>query len=255
LTLPPPISVYFHGLPGTTNELQILGIASGTLAAIDRSGIAASLSDSDYFAALADRAAQHGASLHLIGFSLGAAAALRVAARIPDAIAQIDLIAPAAPPELGDFLDQAAGGPIFRMAANQPKLFHLVVRLQAFLARHMPMLLVRGLFAGSAGGDRSLAGDPVFRRAMTAILRAGLGAQPASYEREITAYVGPWPDILPQVTAPVTIWQGDADNWSPPAMARALAAGLPNVANLHLLPGLSHYSTLKAAMPPILKSN
>jgi pimeloyl-ACP methyl ester carboxylesterase len=255
LTAPPPTSVYFHGLPGTTEELQSLGIGSDKVIAIDRNGIAAGLGDSAYFATLAQRIAQHGPRLHLIGFSLGAAAALQVAAELPNAVMKIDLIAPAAPPELGDFLDHAAGGPIFRMAAQRPKLFRLTVCLQSFLARHAPMLLMRALFAGSAGADRALAKDPAFRRAIADILRTGLGAQSASYAREITAYVTPWADILPQVAAPVTIWQGDADTWSPPAMAHALAGSLPNRAALHLLPGLSHYSALKAAMPQILNSD
>lgn len=234
--------------------MQRLGLDCASLVTIDRSDIAAEAGDSACFAALADRVAQHGTRLHLIGFSLGAAAALQVAAKLPDMIAKIDLIAPAAPPELGNFLDQAAGAPIFRMAAERPRLFRLVVRLQSFLARRFPALLVRGLFASSTGGDRALAKDPAFRRAIADILRAGMGTGTSCYEREITAYVSPWAGILPHVTAPVTIWQGDADNWSPPTMAHALAAGLPNVAALHLLPGLSHYSTLKAAMPKILLS-
>jgi pimeloyl-ACP methyl ester carboxylesterase len=128
------------------------------------------------------------------------------------------------------------------------------VRLQSFVARHFPMILMRGLFARSTGGDRALAINPAFRGAIADILRTSLGTAPAIYAREITAYVAPWADILEQVNAPVTIWQGDADNWSPAAMAHALAAHLPNGADLRLLRGLSHYSALQAAMPLILES-
>ena len=45
---------------------------------------------------------------------------------------------------------------------------------------------------------------------------------------------------------PVTIWQGSEDDWTPPAMAEALAALLPTTPAVHILPGCSHFSTLRA---------
>ena len=57
-----------------------------------------------------------------------------------------------------------------------------------------------------------------------------------------------WREVLAQTSAPVTIWQGDADNWTPPAMADALAAALPGPVTLHRLPGCSHYSALRRAL-------
>lgn len=64
--------------------------------------------------------------------------------------------------------------------------------------------------------------------------------------REIAAYVRDWSAILPAIRHPVTLWHGAEDNWSPTDMAEALAERLPAVTALHRLPGLLHYSTLRA---------
>lgn len=57
-----------------------------------------------------------------------------------------------------------------------------------------------------------------------------------------------------RVTQPVAFWQGLADTWTPPAMARALAAARPETRMLRPFPGLSHYSTLKAALPEVFSA-
>lgn len=54
------------------------------------------------------------------------------------------------------------------------------------------------------------------------------------------------------VPASGRLWQGGADNWTPPVMAEQLAARLPQ-ASLTVLPGLSHYSTLAAVLPQLLQ--
>jgi pimeloyl-ACP methyl ester carboxylesterase len=58
-------------------------------------------------------------------------------------------------------------------------------------------------------------------------------------------YVRDWSAILPLISPPVELWHGSLDNWAPPAMADALAAGLPNITALHKLEGRSHYSALQ----------
>jgi pimeloyl-ACP methyl ester carboxylesterase len=92
----------------------------------------------------------------------------------------------------------------------------------------------------------------VFRRRLGDILQTSLGAGRQAYCQEISAYVRPWAHILPTVEAPVTLWHGRSDNWSPPAMSDALAARIPQVTEIRWLEGLSHYSALRAALPQIL---
>ncbi|WP_164157317.1 alpha/beta fold hydrolase [Sandarakinorhabdus rubra] len=186
--------------------------------------------------------------LTLIGFSLGAPAALAVARDLGKRVAQVHLVSPAAPLALGDFLDDMAGGTLFRMAQSRPRLFRMAVHLQSLLAQTAPNFLLDRLFATAAGKDRALFREPAFRQAMAQVLREGLGRDPRGFIADVAAYVADGGADLAHVGAPVTIWQGTQDNWTPPAMARALAGALPGPVTLHLLPGCSHYSALRAAL-------
>lgn len=233
--------VYLHGLPGSPAELLLAGPHSAWLdadlvLAPDRNAKAGG------WAALARQIAQWAGNdpVDLVGFSLGGAAALRLAPLLGEQVARIDLIAPAAPLSLGEFLPDMAGGALFGTARDRPVLFALVCRVQALAARLAPALL-----ADTRGGDAALARDPAFRALLAAILRQTFAAGGTAYRAEIADYVSDWERALDQVSLPVTIWQGDQDNWVPPPMARALATRLPAGAQLELLPGLSHYSALQ----------
>ena len=74
------------------------------------------------------------------------------------------------------------------------------------------------------------------------------------YRREISGYVAQTSGRLSRLTQPVTLWQGLADTWTPPAMAQALAAARPETRTLRTFPGLPHYSTLQAALPEIFSA-
>lgn len=181
----------------------------------------------------------------LVGFSLGGAMTLRLAGHLGDRVAGIDLIAPAAPLTLGNFLPHMAGGALFTLARDYPRLFAIATRGQALAARFVPGLLAKALLGDTRGGDVELARDPAFRALLCAILRQTFAAGGKGYRAEIAAYVADWQVQLDAVTQPVTIWQGDQDNWVPPEMAKALTARLGPHARLELLPGLSHYSALQ----------
>ena len=96
--------IYFcHGVPGGPEDASLLGIE----------GVAAP----DLFAAAplaqfdAATAGAPDGSVHLVGFSIGAMVALRLAASRPDKVGKVTLISPAAPLNLGDFLPAMAGKP------------------------------------------------------------------------------------------------------------------------------------------------
>ena len=237
-----PDLLYFHGMPGGPGEWAYFAPPALRERALVPDRNAATALD------LADLLPN---KVTLIGFSLGAFCALDAAARLGSQIEALHLIAPAAPLQLGDFLPQMAGGPLFRLAASRPALFRLIARAEGLVARRAAGWLRDRLFASAQGADAALVQDPAFRVAMAEILRAGLGRNPAAFADEVIRYVADWRGTLAQVTQPVTIWQGTADNWTPPAMALALASALPGAAETRLLPGLSHYSTLRAALTQI----
>ncbi|WP_373488290.1 alpha/beta fold hydrolase [Blastomonas sp.] len=243
--------IYFHGLPGGAGELALFDAdvapARAHVHVLDRSCGLSPNSRATYFATLAAaiQTQNPGAALRLVGFSLGASAALRTAPFLGSQVASIDLISAAAPLGLGDYLDGMAGAPVFRLARSSPLLFAALARLQSGVARIAPGKLYDALFASAQGEDRTLSADPAFKAAMLPVLQQSLGPGLGTYRREIALYVQDWVAELDRVTQPVTLYHGSADNWSPATMAQDLAHRLPRVEALHLLDGLSHYSTLR----------
>jgi pimeloyl-ACP methyl ester carboxylesterase len=246
-----PHPVYFHGLPGSGGELTLFdGISNGRLAEIFvpiREDKCVELDRESYMDSIARQieARFPQGTIHLIGFSLGAFVALQIAARLKNRVESIDLVSAAAPLELGDFLKDMAGKAVFRTAQSSPLLFMLLVKLQSWAARWMLHILFKAVFANTAGQDGELADHPAFQKGMAEIMGHSLGRNAFAYRSEIAFYVTGWASTLSMVTQPVTLWQGEADNWTPPAMADALQQALPNVRARHDLKGLSHYSALR----------
>lgn len=234
------IPVYFHGLPGSARELDL--VPGATIYCPQRP------EDGD-FGDLVEEIAHKtkGARLHLIGFSLGAYAALLTAPALN--VAQIDLVAPAAPLELGTFLPDMAGRLVFR-AARFPPALRALTALQAKLLRRNPDRFLAALFKHAPQIDRDLLQNALIRTTLRQSYCDCL-LSPSSYLAEIASYVRPWAQCLTEVSCPIRIWQGAADTWVPPAMTEALVASLPHAAYVEL-PGLGHYSGLMAALPRIL---
>ncbi len=243
-----PVTLYFHGLPGSAAELASFGpeiaAQAGHFHVVDRSATPAE----GYFPSLAARiAAQYpDEALHLVGFSLGAAAALQVAPHLGARVDRIDLVSPAAPLQLGDFLDDMAGAPVFRAALAGRMPFAALTFMQAQVARIAPAKMAAALMAKARGADRALAADPRFIAGLAQSLQTSLLSQRVAYSTEIRAYVADWSATLAKVHQPVTIWQGSEDDWTPPAMGEALAAHLRSTPALLMQPGCSHFSTLRA---------
>lgn len=236
-----PVTVYFHGLPGSAAELTGFGPKIGARA---RAFHVAKRGGDFGHVAGAIAALFPQAPLRLVGFSLGAAAALRVAVHLGERVEQIDLVSPAAPLQLGDFLGGMAGAPVFRAALAGRGAFAALTFVQAQVARIAPERMAAALMAKAKGADRALAADPRFIVALAQSLRVSVIDERAAYSAEIRAYVSDWRTDLAKVPQPVRIWQGSEDDWTPPEMAEALAAALPGRPQVTMIEGLSHFSTL-----------
>ncbi|MDZ4373305.1 MAG: GNAT family N-acetyltransferase [Phenylobacterium sp.] len=254
-----PLCVYFHGSPGSPAECARFSGAARAhgvrLVGLDRARIAPGLTGDAYFAALAAEvdALAAGGPVRLIGFSLGAFIALQVAGRLRAAVSGLDLVSPAGPLDADDLLDNMAGGPVFRLAMRWPWLFRMATRTQGAVVKVAPNAVLNALFAKSVGAEAVLARDPAFRAEIIGLLTRAYGPERNGYLRDLLAYVTPWASILRDAAAPIRIWQGSADTWTPPAMAAALAERLPATPPVTLMPGLGHYSTLFEAAPKILE--
>ncbi len=242
-------TIYFHGLPGSPDELGLAGRpVPKNWSAICRSDDHPDHSAEAYFDHLAQRVRDLAgqSSLRLVGFSLGAFAALQVASRVTDIPVSIHLISAAAPLQTGDFLPEMAGRAMFTLAQRSPWLFASLSGAQSVLTRVSAKTTLSALFASAQGQDLPLRGDPQFRMQMAEIIRQGLGAGLHNYMREIAAYVQDWSNLIPDIRHEVTLWHGEEDNWSPPGMAITLGKLLPMVVAVNMLPGQSHYSALLA---------
>ena len=242
--------IYFHGMPGSPRELDLFlpRIATDQIYAPDRNrrshGVA-----TNYLDALATtiRTRHPAGQVRFIAFSLGVLPALQVAKRLGSRVACIDLVSPAAPWQAGKF-PGTAGATVFTLAERAPWLFSRLVGLQALAAHYACDMLYSSLFASARGADRELAQRHDFRAKMIKVLADCLVNDATGYQTEIFEYVLPRIDLLPHIEQPVTLWHGDADNWTPVEMTTALHAALPNVTDVRRFPGLSHYSTLAVAL-------
>lgn len=198
------------------------------------------------------RASRLAGPVRLVAFSLGSMAALRIAAARADRIASLDLIAPAAPLQLGDFLDAMAGKLVFEAAQQGEFRLGLLARMQSTALKISPGLLARQLFATASDAERKLMGAPERRSAFLAGMRQTIHHHPAAYKAELRAYVTDWSATLAEVRSPVRIWQGTDDNWAPAAMAQALASALMSPTEFILAEGLSHYGVLVESLPKII---
>ncbi len=247
------LPVYFHGVPGGPAELDLFGpdvsARSGKFF-VARRDFPKQPPNIDRFALIADAVRQKcpDQPLQLIGFSLGSVAALRVAPLLGDQVEGIVLISPAAPLDLGEYLGEMAGAPVFRCAKNYPFAFNALSKGQSWLAKASPFTLYSALFSSAQGADIDLRDDPHFKSLMAHQLTKCLVSSLDTYRSEIRSYVGDWSQLLSEVSQPVSIFHGRSDNWSPVEMASDLAKTLPNCQSLEIMDGLSHYSTLKACL-------
>jgi pimeloyl-ACP methyl ester carboxylesterase len=251
--------IYFHGAPGAPEEAQLFDLEAQkhglTVLCLDRFAIHPSITGEAYYRILAEQITKEagGQAVDFIGFSIGAFIALQTYRYMPNGVRSLHLVSAAAPLEAGDFLPAMAGHQVFRLAKAAPALFLLLSYWQSLIAWLAPQALFRLLFASATGADKTLAADPEFQARFTAVLRSCFLGRVRGYARDVEAYVQPWSATLADIAVPTQLWQGDADNWSPPQMAHYLASAIPGAAAAQSFSGLSHYSCLYRAVPEICR--
>lgn len=245
-------TLYFHGIPGSRGELALFGQwpkSNFKMPFVPERGSTIPEQDAvHYFDHLANTIGTRFSSnkLRIIGFSLGACAALQVASRLGEQVTSIDLVSAAAPLNTGNYLPLMAGRLVFELARKRPIAFRAFVKMQSVMARLSPNILYDRIFATARGDDAVLKTNPDFKQAMLAIFGDCLVADTSAYRQEIGFYVQDWSAIPALVKQPVTLWHGNKDNWSPPDMAVALSRSLGGSTQINWIEGASHYSTLLA---------
>jgi pimeloyl-ACP methyl ester carboxylesterase len=248
--------VYFHGAPGGMEECAVFDSYAKDhnlkILCFDRLAIDSSSDRESYYQRLAGqiRIKAGGEPIDIIGFSVGASIALEVGALLNDLVRYTHLVSAAAPINAGDFLNNMAGGLVFRLALEKPLIFALLTQWQKLMAVLTPRLLFKMLFASATGKDKELSQRPDFISDITAVMKHCFQNRTNGYIRDIKLYAT-WPGKLAGYTGRVHLWHGTEDNWSPFSMAQYLCNAIPGATRVEALEGLSHYSCLYAAAPRI----
>ena len=241
---------YFHGVPGAAVEAATLhqaALAHGIKLLVVERNLPDELESAAYLQQLAqqisDRAA--GQPIHLLGFSIGACLALRVAALLGERVAEIYLLSAAAPLEIpSNSVGMGAGRYTFLWAQHYPRLFRAFAWYQELLVKISPRLLLNLLFAGAGGKDPELLRQADTQAWLADIQRACFKHGTSGYMRDVKLYVEPWATELDKVTAAVSLWHGEADNWAPIAMSTYLQEHLRNASAVIRGAGQAHYSCM-----------
>lgn len=237
-------AIYCHGVPGSAAEIEGLipegCISPSVLEPLDLAGFDAAVLDNMQ------------KPLHLIGFSLGAMTALRIAASRPTDVGKVTLIAPAAPLELGDFLPYMAGQAVFNIASKGEVAFNLFTKFQRLGVVFAPRQIIKTMFSGSPQADLNLLSNMAFEKTLISGLKSSLGDNQKSYREAVRAYVQPWGHFLEDIKCSVTIHHGKEDNWAPIEMAYALQEAINSQVDVIAYENLGHYSTLQKALPIVL---
>lgn len=236
--------LFCHGCPGGPDDARI-GFPS--IAQLEAPSLLAT-DDPKHSAqrALDDMIRQRPGKVSLVGFSLGAMVAIKLARQNPEKIEKLYLVSPAAPLQAGDFLPNMAGRIVFRVARGFPQLLPALIAVQRLLLRVSPDGLLTQLFSSACHSERELLNDEDFKAVLVAGLNNSLDAHRHGYAAVLKAYVADWQTDLQDLAMPIEIWHGGSDSWAPPEMATALKAAFGDCADLMLLDDKGHYATLAA---------
>ena len=239
---------FCHGVPGGPDDAALLEAGDRLVIAPNLFDFATGDPVQNLLTVFDTACAEEGSDgMHVVGFSIGAMAALRLAAARPQMVAKVTVISPAAPLQLGSFLPEMAGAPVFKLAMRHLTALRMLTAVQGLLARKAPGILINQLFAKCGVQEQALMSDPQFLAALRAAMRNSFAEHRAGYLKYLSAYVADWTEDLARVQAPVEIWHGDADTWAPMAMSEAIREMIPSSCALNIVAGGEHYSTLKAA--------
>lgn len=180
----------------------------------------------------------------VLGYSGGGPYALACAAGCGPRLTSTGLMAGVGPLDRPGARDGLApsDAQMFEMVEHRPAAARRQMRLVALAARLSPAL-VRRSFAGELSEPDRAALATQDPRELANALREAMAQGPGGVIEDYRLLVSPWRLDWPAVTAPVHLFQGDADQMVPMRHAETVHDLLPaGMATLHPLPGVGHVS-------------
>lgn len=248
--------LFLHGTPGSRRLAELYDAAARRagvrLLSVDRPGCGRSsprpgrsLTDTGSFVRpVFDDAGVERAGV--VAFSGGGPHALALAAADPDLVREVDVVAGAVPPSVGD--GPAATRVLGSMARRTPRLLGGLLRGHAWVARRAPPSFVLAQYTADGGselGDREAA---VVRRDYAEAVGGGASGAVA----ELAALADGWGFDLADVGSRVVLRHGTADANVPLEGAARLAERLPDAA-LERVEGADHAGTLVRVRSAVLR--
>lgn len=178
----------------------------------------------------------------LIGYSAGTSYSLAVAARFPERVTQLHLVA-AVPPIRG-LEDLNSYHPVFRMtlflARHTPGLLPPLIRIMVKDIRHNVHHYLEKMLHGAPELDRETLANPRLRASIVTGLRDSVRHGEAENAHEVALTAGDWGFEPACINLPVKLWHGALDPLVAPAGANTLAGILPQ-AEVTFIPQAGHY--------------
>lgn len=245
---------YFHGLPGSRYECQLIAPAARalgvTVVAPDRPGYGLTPLHPDRslkgwtqdVAYLADHLDI--GSFGVIGVSGGAPCALACAHEMPSRVSAIGLVAGLGPMEVGSLRRAMRPGARlgFRCASQMPWLLNASVGPPvALLSRWRPDLLIRLLAALNARPDRAILLDPALFPAFTFGIRECFRQGLTGSIEDLRLFGRPWGFRLEDIRQPAWLWHGTLDYIVPLAHSEYMRSRLAQ-ASIEIVPEEGHFS-------------
>jgi pimeloyl-ACP methyl ester carboxylesterase len=247
-----PALFMFHGLPGSRLDVAEMwpeDPVAVRVIAPDRPGAGSSAFQpgrrlTDWAGDVRQLADSLGIERFLVaGFSGGGPHALAVAHGLPDRVIAVGSISGAGPADARDAVTgmNRVNRLIFMLARRAPALLRLLIAQHAYGMRRHPAKIVakaaRDMSLPEA--DRQAMADPRLRELMTTAAPEAFRHGVRGVVHEARICVRPWGFDPAAIRPPVCIWHGDEDTNVPVAMARNLAARIPD-ARLTIYQGEGH---------------
>jgi pimeloyl-ACP methyl ester carboxylesterase len=193
-------------------------------------------------------------SFAVLGRSGGGPHALACAALLPQRVTRAGVLVGLAP-WAAEGLDWFAGMSEsnvweFTAAATEPAALTAHLAQVAAQIRADPASHVSTLGPEMPASDRRVMADTGIRSLLAANFAEALRDSAAGWIDDDLAFCAPWGFNLAAITAPVLLWHGEADVFSPVAHTRWLAERIPGAVP-SIWPGSAHFAALEV-VPDVL---
>jgi pimeloyl-ACP methyl ester carboxylesterase len=190
----------------------------------------------------------------VVGRSGGGPHALACAALLSGRVERAAAMVSPAPPHakgLNWFEGMAEGNvEAYELVDADELLAEAEMQRRAADVRADPERLMTSLVPGLAGLDRRVVNDISLRQLLTENIREGLQDGPEGWIDDMIAFRNSWGFEVSDITAPVLLWHGAQDRFSPIAHSHWLASQIEN-AILKIEDGAAHFGAFEA-LPYVL---